>query len=124
MQNFDPNQPGPPPTYAAPMPTVQNTGGVRVPILISGILNLIWALVLAIYAPFTMCISLLPAALLLTLGILELVYTSKIGGSPEPWRHKGAAQTLGILSIVEVIFCTPNFICGIITLTNLKKLDP
>jgi hypothetical protein len=66
----------------------------------------------------------LAVPLFIALGVFELIYASRLGSEPQPERLRGGAMTLGILEIVEVVLCTPNFVCGIIVLTNLKKLDP
>jgi hypothetical protein len=113
----------PPTTPGVVDPTLWNTwpqGGppatIAIPILISGIFNLLAALTY-----FATCIGAILGIPLLLLAIFEFVTYSQ-GRSMDPQRYLSRAKTLGILEICTILVVNPgSMICGIVILTQLGE---
>lgn len=104
-----------------PFPVIN---GVKVPILISAILNAInllffgWLWVLTIFMAWVPLLSLI-------LMIFEFKTMAAINGRTPPSHHAGAAKGVAICEIVSIIYGNvPSCICGIIALSNLSKMRP
>lgn len=113
-QGYDPTQPPAPPSYppAAAAPAAGWQGPPRKPgkltaiavlMLISGILNCFWSLLLLIYAIPTICFSLIPLPLVLVSGIMEIIHASKL--LKEPIAVYKPAPGIAVLEICCVITC-------------------
>lgn len=100
-------------------PSRPDISAVRIPILISGIFNILGALGWA-----STCVFFFFGIPLLILGIFEFIQFSKLG---DPANHRGAAGTtrlIGILEICAILFGNlGSFVCGIIVVVNAGKLE-
>jgi hypothetical protein len=93
--------------------------GVRVPILVSGIFNVLGAIGWALP-----CITVFLSAPLLALAIFEFLQYGKLG---DPARRASALSSTRVIGILEI--CTillgnvPSMVCGILVLVNFKQLE-
>lgn len=95
-------------------------GGVKVPILISAIVNIL-AVLGWLSTVFLAFIAILP----LVLMIFEFVYFGKLNGRIPPWTLKGAVTTIAVLEICSLLYGNwISCICGIIVLCNVGGLNP
>ncbi|NRA58570.1 MAG: hypothetical protein HRU13_10710 [Phycisphaerales bacterium] len=105
--------------------------GVAIPMLVSGIFNLIYAasatfsaLVLGIATLGIGCACLIIPVPAIILGIFELKMYNRLSG-PGPYAvHKSSAHTIAIIQVISIIFGNVvSFVCGIIALVNMNQLD-
>lgn len=125
-----PPNPYPQPGYAqpqymggagTPFPVIN---GVKVPILISAILNALYLLSAGWFWFFTVIFAWIPL-LILILMIFEFKVMAAINGRTPPSQHAGAAKAVAICEILSILmFNLPSCICGIIAMTNLNKMRP
>lgn len=93
--------------------------GVRIPLLISGIFNILAALGWA-----STCFLAFVGIPSLVLGIFEFIQFSKLGDPANRSRLVGSTRIIGILEICSVLIGNlGSLICGIIVLVNLNQLD-
>ena len=90
--------------------------GVKVPVLISAISNIVVGLIWA-----STCFGIVFTVPMVILCIFEFALWSKADGL-SPRRLGGQAKTLAIFEIVVGLANTPTLICGIIVLINSGKL--
>ncbi|MFO0963612.1 MAG: DUF4339 domain-containing protein [Phycisphaerales bacterium] len=89
---------------------------VSIPMLVSGIFNLLAAL-----AYFATCIGAIVGIPLLLLAIFEFVTYSQ-GRTMDPQRYLARAKTLGILEICTILTGNvASLVCGIVILTQLGE---
>lgn len=125
-------QGGPQPGYAPPQQPVYGAnyatafpiiGGVKVPIMISGILNAISLLATPFWL-MTIIFAWVPL-LNLILMIFEFKMVASLNGRTPPSHHRGGATGIAICEIVSIIYGNVgSAICGIITLCNVGKMQP
>lgn len=112
------------PVYGAgtgtPFPVV---GGVKVPFMISGILNAISLLATPFWL-MTIIFAWVPL-LNLILMIFEFKMVASLNGRTPPSHHKGGATGIAICEIVSILYGNVgSAICGIIALSNMGKMQP
>ncbi|UYV13008.1 MAG: hypothetical protein NCW75_01675 [Phycisphaera sp.] len=105
--------------------------GVAIPMLISGIVNLMYAASAAVSAlvfgaaTFGIgCACLVIPVPAIILGIYEIKMFNKLQGPPPYAQHRSAAHTIAIIQVITIIFGNvASFVCGIIALVNMNQLD-
>lgn len=120
-EQADPNQTPPPspptepgPLHGGPAP---DYGGVRIPILISAIFNILAAL-----GWFSTCFLAIVGIPLLVLGIFEILMFAKLGDPAKAREAYARARTYGVLEICTILaFNVVSTVCGIIVLVNSNK---
>lgn len=111
----------PPPADAAPAPSGSGAPTIiRIPILISGILNCLVALA---WVPW--CVTIVLSIPLIILAVFEFIYFSKLG-QVDFAAHKSKVKLISILEICTIIAGNVgSLVCGIIVLVNIKEIpDP
>ncbi len=105
--------------------------GVAVPMLVSGIMNLVYAagatfsaLVFGVATFGIGCVCLVVPVPAIILGIYELKMFNTLNG-PGPYaRHKSSAHTIAIIQILTILFGNvTSCVCGIVALVNMEQLD-
>lgn len=125
-------QPGPTPGYAPPQQPVYGAsygtpfptvGGVKIPIMISGICNALNLLMTPFWL-MTIIFAWVPL-LSLILMIFEFKLVAGLNGRVPPSTKRGAAQAIAICEIVSILYGNvASAICGIIALCNVGKMQP
>jgi hypothetical protein len=105
--------------------------GVAVPMLVSGITNLVYAasatvsaLAFGVATLGIGCACLIIPVPAIILGIFEIKMFNKLNG-PGPYaQHKSNAHTLAIIQILTILFGNVvSCVCGILALVNMEQLD-
>ncbi len=114
-----PEAPAPPPA-AAPAPAGPGAPNIiRIPLLVSGILNGLAAL-----GWLSTCILFFVAIPLAVLAVFEIIYFVKLG-QPDYAQHKPKTKLISILEMCSIVFLNLGaLICGIIIFINLDKAIP
>ena len=104
--------PAPPPVPASVAPASDKPGyvtAVAVMTLVNGIINILWGGALALnLLPTVVCWPI--GAYPLVLGILEVIYASKL--LPNPAQPTQPSQTIAIMEIVAILFINPLALIG------------
>lgn len=105
--------------------------GVAVPMLVSGIVNLVYAASATLtalafgVATFGIgCACLVIPIPAIILGLFEIKMFNKLNG-PGPYAsHKSSAHTIAIIQVITLLFGNVvSCVCGIIALVNMSQLD-
>ncbi len=112
--------PDTPPPAPAPASTPGAPMIIRIPILISGILNVMTGL-----AHLTWCIGVIFTVPLVVLAVFEFIYFSKLGQADFS-AHKSKVKLISILEICTILVGNVgSLVCGIIVLVSIKEIpDP
>ncbi|MEQ8850558.1 MAG: hypothetical protein RIB32_02100 [Phycisphaerales bacterium] len=109
-----------PPSTPQPVATQPDLSAIKVPLLISGILNCLTAI-----GWISSCFLFFLGIPLIVLAIFEFkafAELNKPGANPP--EHKGKTQVLGILECCSFLLgSVGSAICGIVVLVNLNKMD-
>ncbi len=105
--------------------------GVAVPMLVSGIVNLVYAasatfsaLIFGVATLGIGCACLVIPVPAIILGIFEIKMFNKLNG-PGPYAPlKSSAHTIAIIQILTILFGNVvSCVCGIIALVNMNQFD-
>lgn len=97
----------------------RDVSAVRIPILISGIFNILGAIGWA-----STCFLFFFGIPLLVLGIFEFIQFSKLADPATRQKSIGSTRLIGIFEICTILVGNVgSLVCGIIVLVNLEKLD-
>ena len=105
--------------------------GVAIPMLVSGIVNLVYAasavvsaLAFGVATLGIGCACLVIPVPAIILGVFELKMYNKLSG-PGPYaQHKSSAHTIAIIQVLTILFGNVvSCVCGIIALVNMDQLD-
>lgn len=115
----------PDPQYAAapqqapgPIQPLMDLSSVRVPLLVSGIFNILLAL-----AWISSCFLAFLAIPPIVLAIYEFIMYSKLG-TEDPRSLAGRVRVIGILEICSILLGgLVQMICGILVVANVGKLE-
>jgi hypothetical protein len=119
MNETDPTTPPAPPTEAGELSRAAQPdySGIRIPILISGIFN-----ILAGLAWVSTCLLSPLAIPLLVLAVFEIIAFVKLGDPAQAQATARRVKTLGILEICTILLGNlASLVCGIIVLINAKE---
>lgn len=105
--------------------------GVAVPMLVSGITNLVYAATATLsalaFGVATLgigCACLIVPVPAIILGIFELKMFNKLNGPGPYTQHKSNAHTIAIIQIISLLFGNVvSCVCGIVALVNMDQLD-
>lgn len=102
--------------HALPPPDIS---GVRIPLLVSGIFNILAAIGWA-----STCVLAFIAIPFVVLAIFEFMQYGKLGDPAQRPRLTGSTRVIAICEICTIITGNlPSMICGIIVLANLPNID-
>ncbi|QKK09509.1 MAG: hypothetical protein HND58_15950 [Planctomycetota bacterium] len=100
-------------------PPHRDVSAVRIPMLISGIFNILVALWWG-----STCFLFFLGIPLLVLGIFEFIQFSKLADPANHQKSIGSTRLIGIFEICTILVGNlGSLVCGIIVLVNLEKLD-